>query len=302
MSETAHVVADGSSATDVIARLEESARRTEVHCAGGRLVFRTWGEGRPLLLLHGGFGSWLHWVRNIGPLAEHCRVVAVDLPGLGDSDLLEGPPDGEAIAAHIVEGLVALPLSEPLTIAAFSLGGAIGAAVARRVDAYLHRLVLLGPSGFGEMWQDATADLQRYSRDMSDSERRAVTRYNLARSMIADESKIDELAIAIQTMLVRDKPRLRGLTISRSEILLSNVAALRDPSKVTIVWGEHDPYPAEGVRAGAAAIRKRLPQVAIEICKGAGHWVAYEAPAAINALLLSHVIGGEGAMRERSEL
>ena len=24
-----------------------------------------WGEGRPLVLLHGGTGSWMHWVRNV---------------------------------------------------------------------------------------------------------------------------------------------------------------------------------------------------------------------------------------------
>jgi pimeloyl-ACP methyl ester carboxylesterase len=301
MSDIAQAAGRGASAADLIARLEESARRTEVHCAGGRLVFRTWGEGRPLLLLHGGFGSWLHWVRNIGPLAEHCQVIAVDLPGLGDSDLLEGSPDGEAIATHIAEGLMsALPHSEPLTIAGFSLGGAIAAALARRVEPRLHHLLLLGPSGFGEMWQDATGELLRYSRDMSEDERRAVTRHNLARSMIADASHIDDLAITIQTMLVRDKPRLRGLTISRSEILLSNVAALRDPSKVTILWGEHDPYPAGGVRPGAVAVRKRLPGVAIEIYNDVGHWVAYEAPAAINTLLLSRVMQGVEVAQERS--
>jgi pimeloyl-ACP methyl ester carboxylesterase len=298
MTTSAAVTDPDLEAAEFIERVTARARRLDVDCAGGRLAFRIWGEGRPLLLLHGGFGSWLHWIRNVEVLAAHCQVIAVDLPGLGDSDLLDGPPDGEAIASHIAEGLkIGFPNLGSVTIAGFSLGGAIGSALAARLAPRLHQLVLLGPSGLGEMWQDATADLQRYSREMSEAERRAVTRHNLARSMIADEAKIDALAIMIQSRLSRDKPRLRGMTISRSEILISNVAALPAPENVTILWGEHDPYPAGGVRPGVEAVRTRLPGVTVEVCDNAGHWVAYEAPAAMNDLLLSRVLTDAPAKR-----
>ena len=43
------------------------------------------GSGPPLIMLHGGFGCWRHWVRNIGPLAEHFTVHAFDLPSYGAS-------------------------------------------------------------------------------------------------------------------------------------------------------------------------------------------------------------------------
>ena len=59
---------------------------------GGRMMWHVWGEGsgKPILLLfHGGSGSWIHWIRNVQPLAQHFTVYAADLPGLGDSD----PPD-----------------------------------------------------------------------------------------------------------------------------------------------------------------------------------------------------------------
>jgi pimeloyl-ACP methyl ester carboxylesterase len=39
----------------------------------------------PTLLLHGGTGSWTHWVRNIEPLARQFSVVVPDLPGMGES-------------------------------------------------------------------------------------------------------------------------------------------------------------------------------------------------------------------------
>lgn len=44
------------------------------------------GSGRPLILLHGGFGNWRHWVRNIDALAAQHKVCVPDLPGYGDSD------------------------------------------------------------------------------------------------------------------------------------------------------------------------------------------------------------------------
>jgi pimeloyl-ACP methyl ester carboxylesterase len=292
MIRAAEGAAGRDAAVGLIERLTARARRVDADCADGRLTFRVWGQGRPLLLLHGGFGSWLHWVRNIEALDAHCQVIAVDLPGLGDSDLLDGPPDGERIAAHIAEGLdIAFPALAPLTIAGFSLGGAIGSALARRVLSRLHHLVLLGPSGLGELWQDATADLERYSRDMNESARQAVTRRNLARSMIADKSKIDALAVDIQLRLLRDKPRLRGMTISQSKIVIANLSALPSPEKVTILWGDRDPYLTGGVRAGADAVRALLPGAAIQIVESAGHWVAFEAPDAVNSLLQSRVSG-----------
>src|SRR3546814_1155899 len=48
-------------------------------CGDGQMVWRLWGEGPPLVLLHGGSGSWTHWFRNIPALARRYRVIAADL-------------------------------------------------------------------------------------------------------------------------------------------------------------------------------------------------------------------------------
>ena len=70
---------------DIVAAFEERSRRFETPCGEGRIVWRVWGSGPPLLLTHGGGGSWLHWIRNIDALAQERTVWAVDLPGYGDS-------------------------------------------------------------------------------------------------------------------------------------------------------------------------------------------------------------------------
>ena len=60
----------------------------------GPMVWHEWGRecldqgASTLVLLHGGSGSWMHWIRNIAPLvADGFHVLAVDLPGFGDSAL-----------------------------------------------------------------------------------------------------------------------------------------------------------------------------------------------------------------------
>ena len=63
--------------------------------------------------MHGGFGSWLHWVRNIEPLARRYRVLAVDLPGLGDSALPEEPVSPGALGAPVARGLERLQGMRP---------------------------------------------------------------------------------------------------------------------------------------------------------------------------------------------
>ncbi len=84
---------DGLTAAEHILAIEATSRAVRVPMGnGGRMMWHVWGEdsGKPILLLfHGGSGSWIHWIRNVQPLARQFTVYAADLPGLGDSD----PPD-----------------------------------------------------------------------------------------------------------------------------------------------------------------------------------------------------------------
>ena len=69
-----------------LARIESLGARVVTEVACGDMVWRAWGDGPPLVLLHGASGSWTHWIRNVLPLAAHRRVLAADMPGYGDSD------------------------------------------------------------------------------------------------------------------------------------------------------------------------------------------------------------------------
>ena len=94
------------------------------------MVWRVWGAGEPLLLLHGGSGSWTHWIRNIPVLAERRAVWVPDLPGLGDSAMPPQPLTPSSSAAVTVRGIRALIGDTPLAIAGFSFGGHVAGLIA----------------------------------------------------------------------------------------------------------------------------------------------------------------------------
>ena len=77
--------------TDFIAALEHASTRRTTPLGSGEIIWHIWGKGKPLILLHGGTGSWMHWIRNIEALAGDAMVVIPDIPGSGDSSNPEPP-------------------------------------------------------------------------------------------------------------------------------------------------------------------------------------------------------------------
>ena len=55
--------------------------------AGSRVNYVEMGSGPPLVFIHGLAGCWQNWLENIPHFARRHRVIAVDLPGFGESEL-----------------------------------------------------------------------------------------------------------------------------------------------------------------------------------------------------------------------
>ncbi|MGE0151590.1 MAG: alpha/beta fold hydrolase [Reyranellaceae bacterium] len=277
-------------------RLERSARIERTPCGeDGHIVWHGWGERGPaIFLLHGGFGSWKHWIRNVEGLAQTHRVFAADLPGLGQSPTAPQPHTAPAIARHFAQAIAQLdPGPGPALVAGFSLGSSIAAHAAVLAGDKVAALVVLGASGLGEMWEDKTHELKKLSRSMSPEEVRATVRYNLSISMIHDPAKIDDMAIDVQSKLLAQKRTLIGMPISRSTALfeaLDQVAA-----KSTMLFGEHDCYMNPDVRTCLARCQARYPALRTRLVEGAGHWVMYEEPEQVNQTLLDALRRGMAA-------
>src|SRR5262249_57872706 len=117
----------GTDPATFVATIDARSTCRHTRAGAGSMVWRAWGEGRPLLLLHGASGSWTHWIRNILPLAERFRVLAPDMPGFGDSDSLPEPHTAERLADGGVAGLdQVLPTPAQLDVAGFSFRCILG--------------------------------------------------------------------------------------------------------------------------------------------------------------------------------
>jgi 2-hydroxy-6-oxonona-2,4-dienedioate hydrolase len=257
------------------------AELSETPCGDGHMVWHVWGSGPPLVLLHGGYGSWTHWVRNVLPLSRAFTVAAPDLPGLGESAMPPEPYTAEAMARIIVEGLeVIFPKHAGLHIAGFSFGGVLGGHVAAQLDDRVRAFTIVGSNGLGLVRQPT--DLQRVPEHASEAETLAVARHNLGALMIADPAKIDQLAIYIQSQNA-PRGRVKSRRFSRADTLARALPLVK--ARLDGVWGGRDATAYPHLDDRARALRSIQPSARFEVIPGAGHWVQYEAAERFNPLL-----------------
>ena len=108
------------------------------------------GAGHPLLLIHGtgpGATGWSNFAPNIGPLSEHFRVVAVTMPGWGESSrqtVESGFDQGEAIK-QLMDALEI----ERAAIVGNSMGGGVGIIVHGRWPERVSHLITMGSGVWG---------------------------------------------------------------------------------------------------------------------------------------------------------
>ncbi|WP_295539086.1 alpha/beta fold hydrolase [uncultured Pseudacidovorax sp.] len=264
------------------ARLDAQSRRVDIGPSHARVRWRGWGQDdtgrRPLVLLHGGHGNWMHWVRNVEPLAEDRAVWVPDMPGFGESDAVE---EGglDTLLDRLLHGIAHLPGAREhgIDLAGFSFGGLVAAHVAARVAQAgpvagrpkVHHLLLLGPAGHGgtRRPRGALQDWRPAARAQDDAVLAAVMRHNLLMHMLYDEAAIDAEAIALHTLACRST-RFRSKPLSFAGGLQPLLAAHAGP--LAALWGAHD-VTAEPAQAAS------LVGCPTHVVTGAGHWVQYEA-------------------------
>lgn len=253
------------------------------------VAYRAFGSGEPLVLMHGGAGSWQHWILNVQALAARFRVLAIDQPGYGDS---EAP--GWEIAEDAYLDLVAQAVSEMtegaqrVHVSGFSFGGYIAAATAERMGARAASLSMIGGAGYGPpTGRPFTLDsrrrmAKRLGREPSEEELRAMHAENLGKLMLWDRAKIDDWTIGMQHRNVA-RTRFDSRRLSWADGVPEMIGRLTCP--VMVVYGAHDaaaiPPPAERF----ARCRAARPDVETHLIPDCGHWAMYEAPDTVNRLM-----------------
>ena len=265
-----------------VARIESLGARVVTEVACGDMVWRVWGAGPPLVLLHGASGSWTHWIRNVLPLAEHFRVLAADMPGYGESDAPPEPHTADALADLVVAGIEQM-LPEPAVfdLAGFSMGAIIGGLVAARLGARVRRFVLLGPGGLG-LVPAPVRTLLRLEPGVDGEAVRHVHRQNLLTLMLARPESADELAVTLQIDNIA-RSRFRSGTIPVSDVLLRALPAVR--AHLAGIWGGRDAFTGHHLGESREVLAAVDPTLDAAVIEAAGHWVNYEAADEVNRLL-----------------
>ena len=265
-----------------VARVASVAARTVTPVASGAMVWRAWGDGPPLVLLHGASGSWTHWIHNVLPLADHFRVLAPDMPGYGESDAPPEPHTADALADLVVAGIDRIvPPPAVLDLAGFSLGAIIGGLVAARLGARVRRFVLLGPGGLG-LVPAPVRTLLRLEPGMDGETVRQVHRQNLLTLMLARPESADELAVTLQIDNVA-RSRFRSGTIPVSDSLRRALPDVR--AHLAGIWGGRDAFTGHHLAESRQVLAAVDPTLDAAVIEPAGHWVNYEAADEVNRLL-----------------
>ncbi len=266
------------------------AERHETFCSSARMVWHAWGAvaAPTLVLLHGGSGSWTHWVRNIAPLRDAgWRVLVPDLPGFGDSDLPEGCTDVDDLPPHLNAGLQQLQgaglCSAAVSVAGFSFGGMAGALWLAQYPQDATQLVLVGAPGMGLTVPDRIP-LKGWRHLPTPEAQDAVHRHNLMALMLHAPQALDGLALRLHTANVQ-RDRMPRRRLSSTDIVAQALSGL--PLPVSAIYGEHDALYRGCLPRLHQAVERMAPHWGRWLTvPGAGHWVPYEAAKAFNAGLI----------------
>ena len=196
---------------------------------GRQVCWRQTGSGPPLVLLHGGHGSWLHWVRNVRALATRFTVWVPDMPGYGDSQA-PAEPTLASLTTQLQATLQTLvDATTHIRLVGFSFGALVATQLAVQ-RGHIDRMALLGTAGHGGT-RRPRGELLPWRAILSSGDTQAlehVMRHNLGVHMLHDPASIDAQAVQLHTAACL-QTRFHSRAISRRSILRRNNLTIPKP-------------------------------------------------------------------------
>ncbi|MBO6851237.1 MAG: alpha/beta fold hydrolase, partial [Marinobacter sp.] len=130
------------------------ARRKEVQIDGHRMVYLERGKPSPstptVVLIHGFAAMKENWALWLQKLPRHWHILVPDVPGLGESEYHPGASYRyEAQALRLRDWLDTFP-TDNIHLAGSSMGGAIAAVLAHRMEPAPRSVTLLNSAGIPE--------------------------------------------------------------------------------------------------------------------------------------------------------
>lgn len=256
-----------------------------VEVDGLRVRYARRGHGdEAVVFLHGFGGDLDNWLFNLDPLAETYTVVALDLPGHGQTTpRLAGATLAE-MAGFVTRFLDALDIDRAHLVG-HSMGGGIATQLAVDAPQRVLSVALVSPVGFGD--EINSGYTEGFVNAQSRRDLKPVIELLFANPDLVSRQMLDDL--------LRYK-RLDGVSEALTELGSSLFAGgrqreqpgkrLADTGKRTLViWGAQDriipPAHAENAPPGAS----------VTVFEDAGHMSQLEKAGEVNGLLKGHLAG-----------
>lgn len=244
-----------------------------------------------LVLIHGTGGHAETYCRNMGPLSQHFRVLALDLPGHGFTDRPAEAPDVAGYAAHVVALLDTLGI-EKAHVSGESLGGMVAAWVGiahpeRTLKVVMNTGTLARPDAAGQAQLD---DLEQRTLALrADGITREGTRHRM-NWLVADPSRMTDEMVECR-LRIYSQP---GMLDSVAAIMSSVVGMLRGDHgeefmapgvlkrlerPTLVLWTEDNPGQTTDL---AERVSKDIPDGRFEVLTDCAHWPQFERPDVFN--------------------
>lgn len=257
---------------------------------GHRVRYWEEGAGPPIVLVHGLANSVITWRKNVEPLARSFRVIALDLPGHGLSDMPKirfDLPTGAAFLASFLDEMGV----DRAHLVGNSMGGAVVLELALARPERTASLTLADSAGLG---REIALVLRLGSLPLLGEYARRPTLKgvrNLVRWLVYDPSLADEDELPLRLSYLKREGSAQALLRflrtgvglfgqrpgTRRDAILSSLSM-----PTLIVWGAQDPlFPTAQAQRAAHAI----PGAKLHVFDACGHWPQYEHPGEFNRLL-----------------
>lgn len=253
---------------------------------GLRVRYARRGEGRgvPALFIHGFGGDLGNWLFNLDALAEVTPVIALDLPGHGQSTpALPGTSLAE-LAAFVARFLDRIDVERVHAIG-HSMGGAIAAQLAKDHPQRVASVALVNSAGLGREIDHGYTE--GFVAAASRRELKPVVEMLFADPSLVSRQLLDDLLKYKRLDGVTDLLGALGGALfgggRQSETPALELEGSGLP--VLVVWGAEDRV------IPAAHAANAPPGATVALLDGAGHMVMMEKANEVNALLKRHVGG-----------
>jgi pimeloyl-ACP methyl ester carboxylesterase len=273
---------------------EPDSVRQGVGPDGGRLSYLTAetpraGLGQTILLIHGAGMSARSWTEQLRGLAHTLRVVAIDLPGHGESDPI--PETTVEAYADAAGRLLATLRTGRVFVAGHSLGGAVALALAGRHPKVTKGLVLV--SSCAKLSKNAGA-LEGLLRFLPGPIRKIVS-FSMARKLL--------FPLGASRRAVR--LGMKELAACRPETIRKDMAAAKAMDLEGVAQGLRVPtliLCGTGDRVTPVTLSQRLndliPGSQLHLVEAAGHMLPLEVPERVSQEILDFVeLVSEGRVR-----